>query len=126
MPGKITAILKRLTACHFRTKNKTMKKLWIIGVALILAAIGLILGFSGYHVGSAGDFAIGYFSAGQFSVGIFSAGLFSVGIFSAGIFSVGIFSISVFNVGLYALGFFIVGWKKRYAKACLQEEEKEV
>lgn len=102
-----------------------MKKLWIIGVALVLAAVGLILGFSGYCVGSAGDFALGYFSAGQFSVGVFSAGMFSVGIFSAGIFSVGIFSISVFNVGLYALGFFIWGWKKRYAKVNLVNMEEE-
>ncbi|MBE0647817.1 MAG: hypothetical protein IH596_08540 [Bacteroidales bacterium] len=105
-----------------------MKKLWIIGIAIILLATGLILAYSGYNVGDTGDYALGYFVVGQFSVGIFSAGMFSVGIFSAGIFSIGIFSISVFNVGIYALGFFIWGWKKRYAKVQLAavEEEKEV
>lgn len=102
-------------------KQTKMKKLWIIGVALILAAIGLIFCYSGYHVGSAGDFAMGYFSAGQFSVGVFSAGMFSVGIFSAGIFSIGIFSISLFNVGIYTLGFFIWGWKKCYPKVRIAE-----
>lgn len=102
-----------------------MKNLWIIGIAIILVVIGLILAYSGYPVGSAGDFAMGYFSAGQFSVGIFSAGMFSVGIFSAGIFSVGIFSISIFNVGIYALGFFIWGWKRRYAKVRFAEEKDE-
>lgn len=92
---------------------------------MVLAAVGIILGISGHDVGSAGQFALGYFSAGQFSIGIFSAGMFSVGIFSAGIFSVGIFSISIFNVGLYALGFFIWGWKKRYARARIAEEAAE-
>jgi len=110
---------------HLYIKTTTMKKLWIIGIAIILAATGLILGFSGYNVGSAGEFAMNYFAAGQFSVGVFSAGMFSVEIFSAGIFSVGIFSISIFNVGLYALGFFIIGWKKRYAKVRVVEEEQE-
>lgn len=65
-----------------------MKTLWIFLTAVIFAAIGLILGFSGYTVWSAGDFSMGYFSAGQFSVGVFSSGMFSVGIFSAGLFSV--------------------------------------
>ncbi|MFC2101646.1 hypothetical protein ACFLS7_01480 [Bacteroidota bacterium] len=100
-----------------------MKKLWIIGIALILIAVGIILSYSGYNVGDTGDYAFGYFSAGQFSVGVFSAGVFSVGIFSAGIFSIGIFSVSVFNIGLYTLGFFIWGWKKRYAKVRVAPEE---
>jgi len=99
-----------------------MKKLWIIGIAVVLAATGLILGFSGYNVGSAGDFAMGYFSAGQFSVGIFSAGMFSIGIFSAGIFSIGVFSLGIFNIALYGLGFFIWAWKKRHAKMELAED----
>lgn len=102
-----------------------MKNGIIIGALVVLGAIGLILGLSGYHVANAGDFSLGYFSAGQFSVGIFSAGLFSVGIFSAGIFSVGIFSISIFNVGLFALGFFILGWKKKYAKVQVVAEEAQ-
>jgi len=93
-----------------------MKNLWIIGVVVVLGAIGLILGINGINVADAGDFSLGYFSAGSFSVGIFSAGMFSVGIFSAGIFSIGIFSIGIFNIGLFALGFFLVAWKKKYAK----------
>jgi len=93
-----------------------MKKYWIIGIVIVLAAAGLMLGLSGYQAGSAGDFSAGYFSAGEFSIGVFSAGMFSVGIFSAGIFSVGIFSLGIFNVGLFALGVFIWGWKKRYPK----------
>jgi hypothetical protein len=103
---------------------KKMKKLWIIGVVIVLGAIGLILGLSGYQVGSAGDFSAGYFSAGQFSAGVFSAGMFSVGIFSVGIFSIGIFSLGIFNVGLFALGFFIVGWKKLHPKVQMCEEEE--
>ena len=102
-----------------------MKNYWIIGTALILAAIGIILGYSGYPVGDTGDYSLGYFSVGQFSVGVFSAGMFSVGIFSAGIFSIGIFSLSVFNIGLYALGFFILGWKKKYPKVRVAEEAVE-
>jgi len=100
-----------------------MKKLWIIGIAIILAAIGLILGFSGYDVLSTGDFSIGYFSAGNFSIGVFSAGMFSVGIFSTGIFSVGIFSLGIFNIALYGLGIFIIAWKKRHMKFQVVEEE---
>lgn len=103
-----------------------MKTSTIIGIsaAMFLAAIGLILGLSGYQVGSAGDYSIGFFSAGNFSIGVFSAGMFSVGIFSVGIFSVGIFSLGIFNVGLFALGFFIWGWKKRYPKTqCMHEKE---
>ncbi|MCU0370667.1 MAG: hypothetical protein MUC31_04585 [Bacteroidales bacterium] len=102
-----------------------MKNAIIIGTLVVLGAVGLILGLSGYKVVDAGDFALSYFSAGQFSAGIFSAGLFSVGIFSAGIFSVGIFSISIFNVGLFALGFFILGWKKKYAKVRVVAEEAQ-
>jgi hypothetical protein len=93
-----------------------MKKLWIIGVAVVLGAIGLILGLSGKDVADAGEYSLGFFSAGNFSAGVFSSGLFSVGIFSAGVFSIGIFSIGVFNVGLFALGFFLIAWKKHYAK----------
>ena len=99
-----------------------MKNYWIIGIAIVLAAIGLILGLSGYNVGSAGDFSAGYFSAGNFSIGVFSAGIFSVGIFSTGIFSVGVFSLGIFNVALYGLGIFIWAWKKKHAKVVLAEE----
>lgn len=101
-----------------------MKNAIIIGALVILGATGLILGLSGYHVGEAGDFALGYFSAGQFSAGVFSAGMFSIGIFSVGVFSVGIFSLSVFNVAVYGLGFFLIAWKKHYAKDKVVEEEK--
>ena len=97
-----------------------MKNGIIIGTLVVLGAIGLILGLSGYNVADAGDFTLGYFSAG-----VFSAGIFSIGIFSAGIFSVGIFSISIFNVGLFALGFFLIAWKKKYAKVQLVKEETE-
>jgi len=103
-----------------------MKKAMIIGSLVVLGAVGLILGLSGYNVLDAGDFAMGYFSAGQFSVGVFSSGLFSVGIFSAGIFSVGIFSISIFNVGIYAVGFFLLAWKKKYARVRIVQEEDNV
>ena len=96
-----------------------MKNLMIIGALVVLLAIGLILGFSGYDVADAGDFSIGYFSAGNFSAGVFSAGLFSVGIFSIGVFSIGIFSVGIFNIGLFALGFFLIAWKKKYAKVNL-------
>jgi hypothetical protein len=100
-----------------------MKKAIIIGALVVLAATGLILGLSGYNVGDAGDYSLGYFSAGQFSAGIFSAGLFSVGVFSAGIFSIGIFSLSIFNIALYGMGFFLIAWKKHYAKVKVVEEE---
>ena len=100
-----------------------MKKGLIIGSLVVLGAIGLILGLSGYDVLDAGEFSMGYFSAGQFSSGIFSSGVFSIGIFSAGIFSVGVFSIGIFNVGVFALGFFLVALKKKYAKARIVEEE---
>ncbi len=102
-----------------------MKNAIIIGSLVILGAAGLILGLSGYNVGDAGDFALGYFSAGQFSAGIFSAGMFSVGIFSVGIFSVGIFSLSIFNVALYGLGFFLIAWKKHYAKVQVVVEKDQ-
>jgi hypothetical protein len=101
-----------------------MRKLWIIGVLIVLAAIGLILGLSGYDVLSAGDFTMGYFSAGRFSTGVFSAGIFSVGIFSVGIFSVGIFSLGIFNIALFATGFFMLAWKKCYGKTRLVPEEE--
>ena len=101
-----------------------MKQAIIIGALVILGATGLVLGLSGYNVGDAGDFSLGYFSAGQFSAGIFSAGMFSVGIFSVGLFSVGIFSLSVFNVAVYGLGFFIIAWKKHYAKVKVVQEEE--
>jgi hypothetical protein len=100
-----------------------MKNVIIISALVVLGAVGLILGLNGYDVLDAGDFAMGYFSAGRFSIGVFSSGMFSVGIFSAGIFSVGIFSISIFNVGIYALGFFILGWKKKYARVRIIQEE---
>ena len=98
-----------------------MKNYWIIGTAIVLAAAGLVLGLSGYNVGFAGDFSMGYFSAGNFSIGVFSAGIFSVGIFSTGIFSVGIFSLGIFNVALYGLGIFIWAWKKKHVKVELVE-----
>jgi len=100
-----------------------MKNAIIIGALVVLGATGLILGLSGYNVGDAGDFALGYFSAGQFSAGIFSAGMFSVGVFSVGVFSIGIFSVSIFNIALYGLGFFLIAWKKHYAKVQVVEEE---
>ncbi len=53
-----------------------MKNAIIIGSLVVLGAVGLILGFSGYNVVDAGDFSLGYFSAGQFSAGVFSAGIF--------------------------------------------------
>ncbi len=100
-----------------------MKNAMIIGALVILGITGLILGLSGYKVGDAGDFSLGYFSAGQFSAGIFSAGMFSVGIFSVGLFSIGIFSVSVFNIALYGLGFFLIAWKKHYAKVKVVAED---
>ncbi len=101
-----------------------MKNAIIIGAAVVLGAIGLIFGLTGYDVLQAGDFSLGYFSAGQFSAGIFSAGTFSVGIFSIGVFSIGIFSLSLFNIALYGLGFFLIAWKKSYARVKVVEEEK--
>jgi hypothetical protein len=106
-----------------------MKKYWILGIMIILIAIGFILGLSGYEVAAAREFAVGYFSAGRFSAGIFSAGIFSVGVFSAGIFSIGIFSIGIFNIGVFATGFFLWAWRKKYARANLApdcEEQAEV
>ena len=105
-----------------------MKKTTIIaiGIAILLAATGLILGLNGISIGSAGDFTLGYFSAGNFSIGVFSSGIFSVGIFSIGIFSIGIFSVGIFNIGLVALGFFILGWKKRYARLHSTDEKQEL
>lgn len=93
-----------------------MKNVWIIGVAIVLIAVGLILGLSGYDVAKVGDYSSGFFSSGQFSAGVFSAGLFSIGIFSAGLFSIGIFSIGVFNIGLFAVGFFFLAWRKKYLR----------
>ena len=99
-----------------------MKNVWIIGALVLLGAVGLILGLSGYDVLSAGDYSLGYFSSGRFSAGVFSAGVFSVGIFSVGIFSVGIFSLGIFNIGVIALGFFLLAWKKKYARVRLAAE----
>ena len=96
-----------------------MKTYWFYGIMIILIAIGIILGLSGYEVATAREFSSGYFSAGRFSAGIFSAGIFSVGVFSAGIFSIGIFSIGIFNIGVFATGFFLWAWKKNYAKTHL-------
>jgi len=90
-----------------------MKKYWILLLAVVLIAVGIVLNFTNGDALSAGDFACNYFAAGNFACGIFAAGQFSIGIFSIGLFSIGIFSISIFNMGLYAIGIFIIGWKKR-------------
>jgi hypothetical protein len=89
-----------------------MKKIWILGTAIGLAALGLVLHFTIGSQFSAGDFCCNYFAAGDFACGVFAAGTFSLGIFSIGIFSIGIFSISIFTIGLYAIGIFVLGWKK--------------
>jgi hypothetical protein len=48
-----------------------MKNVWIIGVLVVLGAIGLILGLSGTNVLSAGDFSLGIFNIGLIAIGIF-------------------------------------------------------
>ncbi len=90
-----------------------MKKYWIIGVAVVLAAAGIILHYSGYDTLGTGKFVSNYFAAGDFAMGVFAAGNFAVGIFSIGIFSVGIFSIGIFNFSLFGLGIFVMAWKRK-------------
>ncbi|MFQ5924901.1 MAG: hypothetical protein ACE5IE_02770 [Dehalococcoidia bacterium] len=80
-----------------------------LALAVVLIIVGLILQFGlGYNVGSAGDWASGWFSIGNFSVGIFSAGIFSIGLFSIGLFSIGLFSLGIFSIGLIAGGIFVI------------------
>ena len=97
-------------------KLSIMKKHWILWLALIGFAAGVILYFAGYPACASGDYAMGYFAAGNFAAGVFAIGNFSIGIFSAGIFSIGIFSLGIFNIGLYTVGFFLLGWHKKLPK----------
>ncbi len=90
-----------------------MKKYWIIGVAVVLAAVGIILNYSGYDTLGTGKFISDYFAAGDFATGVFAAGNFAVGIFSIGIFSVDVFSIGIFNVSLFGLGIFVRARKRK-------------
>lgn len=92
---------------------ETMKKYWILILALTMMIIGLLIHFKQGNLLSSGDYCMNYFAAGDFAVGIFAAGKFSIGIFSVGIFSIGIFSIGIFNIGLLTIGIFAFGWKKK-------------
>jgi len=89
-----------------------MKKHWILGVAIVMVALGFILNYSGYGTFGTGKFVMDYFSAGDFALGVFAAGNFAIGIFSIGIFSIGIFSIGIFNIGLWGIGIFVLAWKR--------------
>lgn len=96
--------------------TKSVGKYSILGVAVILAIVGLIAVNQPFEAGqfaksyfAAGDFAMGVFASGTFSIGIFSAGIFSFGLFSIGIFSAGLFSFGLFGAGLFAMGLYLTG-----------------
>jgi len=92
---------------------KTLKKIWILLLAVVIIALSIIIFHDRDFLFSSGQNALGIFAAGNFAAGIFAAGNFSIGIFSIGIFSIGIFSLSLFNIALYGTGIFVLAWRKR-------------